>query len=583
MCRLAAATERIPFLNLGKFSPTFRRTVAYPALLFVGLLGGTRCWASPALAPDIRTVARSAQLAPGTNRNFGAFVSSPPSVNIHGDVAFRANFVNQGPEGIWAERGSQGLQPVAIPGQSAPGASGKTFDYMGESNPGANAAVSSLSFNNAGQIAFRGTFTGGGYFNNDGLWLAQPNGALDFIAKSGAAIAGSSKPVVQLQHDSISLNQSGDVSFRGRYTTSYTNDAGLFSYTGPGTTSFIGETFDPVPGESSHLFHEYAFDGGLIDAAGRTFFTASPGTSTGAYTGDEGIYMFDGQLRKLVRDGDPVAGMSGVNFDGIYSFGLAINSHGAFAFASGLSGSAVNRLNNIGVFRGTPGGGIEQVLREGVQAPGLASGVQFDSFYSPEINANGQLAFIALLRGPGISSINNESVWVERPGGDFHLVAQEGVQAPEAPAEVFFGDRSNQFQVFRDLVINANGQVAFHSLLKGAGLGNTAGNVNQDGLWATDRQGDLRSIVIAGQPFVTAEGDTRTHGLIIFAGDTGNDEGLATGFSDAGQVAFQGYFGNSAAIYVSSKVAVPEYPSAALALIGVCAVLALVKQRTGTA
>jgi hypothetical protein len=243
---------------------------------------------------------------------------------------------------------------------------------------------------------------------------------------------------------------------------------------------------------------------------------------------------------------------------------LAINSSGEFAFASSLRGSAVTTLSNVAIFRGTSEGTVEQVLREGTQATGLAEGVQFDSFYSPEVNAHGQLAFISQLRGPGISSVNNESVWVETPTGDFRMVAQEGSQAPDAPADVIFGDRFNQFQVFQDLVINANGQVAFHSLLKGAGLGNTSGNLNDNGIWATDLRGDLQSIVIAGQPFVTAEGSTRTHGLIIFAGDTGNDEGRATGFSDSGHVAFLGNYGSGEAVYVSSKVVIPEPTSVTL-------------------
>jgi hypothetical protein len=98
-------------------------------------------------------------------------------------------------------------------------------------------------------------------------------------------------------------------------------------------------------------------------------------------------------------------------------------------------------------------------------------------------------------------------------------------------------------------------------------------------VWATDAQGNLRSIVIAGQPFLTSEGSTQTHGTIIFAGGAGNDDGLASGFSDAGHVAFQGYFGNSPAIYVSSKVAIPEPSATALAALGLSVGLATGKRR----
>jgi hypothetical protein len=336
-----------------------------------------------------------------------------------------------------------------------------------------------------------------------------------------------------------------------------------------------------VPDEPSpRLFSTVAFDGALVDGAGRTFFKGFIGTSTGASTSDMGIYMFDGQtIETLARDLRPVPGRAGVNFDGIYPFDMAINSQGQFAFASSLSGPMVTSQNDVGLYRGNADGSIEELLREGDPAPGMPSGFQFAGFHSPEINQHGQLAFIGTIRGPGVTPITDEMVWVQTRSGEFRPVAREGDAAAEAPAEIFFGDRFDSFQVFTNLVINANGQVAFHSRLKGAGLGDTTGNQNADGVWATDVEGSLRSIAIAGRPFQTAEGDSRVHGSIIFAGDTGNDEGLLSGLSDAGHVAFQGYFRDNAAIYVSSKVAVPIPEPAASGLALLAWGLVLVRHR----
>ena len=518
---------------------------------------------------DIRMVAVEGQTAPGTSNAFGTFISSPPSVNVKGDVAFRANYVHQGPEGIWAERGSLGLQTVAVAGQTAPGTNFRTFDYFGESNPGVNAAASRVVFNKAGQIAFRATLGGStAYFNNDGAWLAQPSGEIEFIARSGARIAGSAKSVVQIQHNNIALNHQGDVSFRGRCTQQYSNDGALFTYRGPGTTAYVGATFDLAPNETGvRRFSEYAYDGALIDSQGRSYFVAFIGNAAGAYVGDRGIYRAEGTtLTRLARDDEPASSTSGVSFDGIYPFNLAINSRGDFAFASVISGPGVAANANVSLFRSVANGPVEEVLRRGAQAPGMAEGVQFDQFYSPEINKHGQLAFLAKVRGVGISSSNDEMVWIQSANGDFRPVAQEGVQAAEAPANVSFGDRSNQFDAFRELAINANGQVAFAARLRGAGLGNTSGNLNDTGLWATDMSGALRSIVIAGQPFQTSDGHTKSHGIMFFAGNTGNDDGLASGFSDSGHVAFHGYYGNAGAVYVSSKVVIPE-PATALMLV----------------
>ena len=321
----------------------------------------------------------------------------------------------------------------------------------------------------------------------------------------------------------------------------------------------------PIPDIPNRFLESPAFDGPLVDGAGRTFFKSGITGPSGGFTGDTGIFMHDGQsLHTLVADGQPVSALPGAVFDGIYPFDLAINSHGQYAFASSLSGTSVTSFDNVGLFQGQTDGTIDLVLREGDQAPGFATGVEFDALYSPEMNRDGRFAFLATIRGPGVHELNDETVWVQQADGQFALVAREGDAAPEAPQEVFFGDRFDRFQVFSDLVINARGQVAFRTRLKGSGLGNTSGNLNDNGVWATDGSGELRSIVMAGRPFDTLAGDARVHGLIIFAGDTGNDEGLATGFSDAGHVAFQGHFGNLSAIYVSSRVAIPEPSTLAL-------------------
>ena len=346
-------------------------------------------------------------------------------------------------------------------------------------------------------------------------------------------------------------------------------------YTGTDNTTLITEYLAPIPDMPNAFFRSPALDGPLVDASGNTFFKSGITDSSGTFTGNNGIFVHDGATAQtLVADGLAVADRPDVEFDGIYPFDLAINSRGQFAFASGLSGVSVTADNNLGLFRGHVDGSIDTILRRGDKAPGMPAEVQFDSFRSPEMNRDGQLAFLADIRGPGISRLNDETVWAQDTDGTFVLVAREGDAAPEAPAYVFFGDPSSQFQAFRELVINAQGQVAFHTRLSGSGLGHTSGNLNDDGVWATDTDGTLRSIVIAGQPFDTMNGDSRSHGTISFAGDTGNDEGLATGFSDAGHVSFHGYFGNAPAIYVSSKVvSIPEPGTACLLMIAAGIVL----------
>ena len=198
---------------------------------------------------------------PGTSTPFANFLTASPTVNIHGEAAFRATLTRQEAEGIWAERGTAGLQAVALRGQAAPGIANRSFE-----------SFQSERFNDSGQVAFTAILNSAPLiFNNDGLWVAQPDRSIDFIARSGGRVAGSSKNVVQIEPEYVALNSQGNISFRGRYTESFTHDAGVFSYTGPRTTALVVEAFDTVPNEPSpRLFSTVAFDGrSSTEPAGR--------------------------------------------------------------------------------------------------------------------------------------------------------------------------------------------------------------------------------------------------------------------------------------------------------------------------
>jgi hypothetical protein len=488
---------------------------------------------------NIRMVAAVGQSAPGTTNSFGTFIGSPPSVNIQGDVAFRAGLT--GGEGIWAERGAAGLQVVAVNNQNAPGVPGKKFQFFGPSNPSGNTAVGSLIFNNNGQILFRATFAGStSVFNNDGLWLADPVTGIEFIAKSGGTLPGSGRQVVQIESSNSALNDNADVAFRGRYTTSFTTEAGLWAYSGPATTHLVAQG-------TTSTFTTVAFDGAVLDGSGRTYFKADLGGSVTGVYGESA----PGTLQLIAKDGQTAPGISpSATFDGVYPFDMAVNSSGTVAFASSLS----NGKNAL--FTGSLSGPVTPKVVSGTLAPGAPSGAVFSSFYSPEINAQGRLAFKAEISGTGITSGNNQGIWLENAAGGFDLVAREGTTIPGGTGSVVFG--SEFPDVFPEIVLNALGQIAFKA-------STVSSSATGQGVWATGINGVLHQVVWSGQPFDTVANGTKSHSLFSFAGNTGNDEGLPSGFSDSGYVSFRGSSGASTeAIYVSSVVAVPEPSSAVL-------------------
>jgi hypothetical protein len=531
--------------------------------LLIGLsLPPAAALALPAPSPLVRRVAASGQPAPGTTRTFGTFISSPPSVNIHGDVAFRANFAHQGPEGIWAEHGAAGLQAVAINGQPAVGIPGRTFNYFGDSNAGQNAAESRVLFNNAGQIAFRATLDNpSGVFNNDGIWLAQPRGALQLIARSGTRLPGSTRSVMQFQQDNgMALNQMGRIAFTGRLSAT-TNDAGLWFYSVPGGVPFkIAETGDPVPGSTtSERYREVAFDGPVLGGggpggSGAPYFKASIGDPFGNFTGDTGV--FRGVINNTVvvaRDDQTVPGLPAPGvLTGVFPFDVAANSAGTAAFAASFNDT------QVGLFTAPVGGPIVPRALRGGPAPGVPTGIFWQDFHSPEINAGGRLAVHALVNGPGTNGQNNSGIWAEDAAGNLQLIAREGDPIPGGGGLVFGGSGD----VFSEVAINARGQVAFMANVTNPG----SSSVVARGIWATTVAGALTQIVRSGVDFETSGGLVR-HSFFRFAGDTGNDEGRASGFSDEGHVAFHGIGLSTEAMYVSSAVAVPEPAAWALALV----------------
>jgi hypothetical protein len=506
---------------------------------------------APYCQAAVRMVAKVGMTAPGSQNRFGTFITSPPSVNIHGDVAFRAAYQSQGPEGIWAEDGVNGLQVVAINGQVAPGIPGGVFEYFGPSNPGSNAAVGRVVFTNEGKVPFRATLAGGSYFNSDGIWLGSTRGSPEFIARSGAPIAGSSQPVVQLQNECISMNDEGGIVFRGRYTQSYQTLGGLFRYQPQTGVQFVAQSLDVVPGLPSNRFSTVAFDGAAIDTSGNVYFTGGVGNATGGYTGTYGIYGFRaGTLAPIAVDGDTAP--NDVMFDGIHSSAIAANSAGEVAFAD---------FNGLWV--ASPTTGLDLRVERNAAAPGTASGVHFKDLYSPQLNRQGKLAFFGILEGPGVTSSNDYGIWSEDEHGELRLVAREGAPIPgDSSGRVFWSNFSST--PFAELVINAQGQIAF--------LGEfDAVSASYEGIFATDLNQELTSIVRSDTALQTTNDGIHWAGSLRFAGNTGNDEGLPSGFSDHGHVAFYSY--SAQAIYVSDVVAVPEPSSFVLCVVLVAALL----------
>ena len=156
-----------------------------------------------------------------------------------------------------------------------------------------------------------------------------------------------------------------------------------------------------------------------------------------------------------------------------------LNSAGQTAFFSTIAGPGISTANDT-VMWSSGTGTFHAVAQEGEQAPGAPSGVVFQSFGFPVLSDTGEIAFPATLGGLGVSSANNQGIWLEK-NGQLQLVARMGNQAIGAPAGVNFGS-------FSDLRIASGGRVAFISTqLTGAGITTN----NDAGIWS-DRGSGLQ-------------------------------------------------------------------------------------------
>ncbi len=218
-------------------------------------------------------------------------------------------------------------------------------------------------------------------------------------------------------------------------------------------------------------------------------------------------------FEKVILEGDAAPGTdSGTLFGPLnglcFSPFPTIDDEGRVSFAAALEGPAITASNRTGIWSGSPGA-LALIARAGEQAPGVAPGGVFASFpfdfaLTPPTGGSGRLGFAAVLSGAGVSSSQDEGLWVNAPGGSA-LLAREGDAAP-GPAGIAFAS---------PIFVEANR--AGHALVTGSVSGSGVTTTNNEGLW-TDRSGALASLLREGDPAPGGDPDLRIGGAGEFIG-----------------------------------------------------------------
>ena len=481
------------------------------------------------------TRALTGDAAPGTGEGVMFSHFRDLVLNDAGQIAFKGTLSGKGVGtwkhtndiGIWSDR-SGSLKLIARSGGAAPGTGGAFRQFLG------------FSLNDAGQITISGTArvnrTNHRYKDVTGIWLER-SGSLKLVARVGDAAPGTSRQFISLGL-SLLLNDAGQLAFNGTIIDGRRRQIpGIWSE-GSGSLRLVARKGDAAPGTEavfrsfSSLFllngtDQLAFSGTIRGSDGRTI--------TGIWSEESGSLKL---VARGPRKGDAAPGM-----DGVFSISPVPVHNGAGQTA--FSGRVRGRGEGIWSDRS---GSLKLIVRSGDAAPGTTEGMVFsltDPATSVLINDAGQIAFSNEIRvkdSPGHVR-STLGIWSER-SGSLKLVALVGDAAPGTPEGVVFSG-------FRDLVLNAAGQIAFLGKLTIRGSPTYLADIA--GIWATDSNGQLMLIARDGDLF-----DVNDDPLI---------DDLRTirevklySFNDAGQLAFKLDFtgGAKSGIFVATISSSPK-------------------------
>jgi hypothetical protein len=513
-----------------------------------------------ARAAGLRTVALTGRQAPGAPggviyESFGAELAHNSfahgvALNDAGQTAFRANLSGGSVDSTNNQgvwsEGSGSLALVARTGSQAPG----TPSGVNFSTDPALELFSPV-LNDAGQIAFYGATTDGGL----GLW-SEGSGSLAPVARSGQPAPGTPAGVTfnfsnlyEILEPTI-LNDAGHTTFRsylsGAGVTS-ANEFGLWSE-GAGGLELRARLGSQAPDLTAGVNYGYMSRAGLNDAGQMIF--ASLLSGSGVNSGNDRSVLSDvsGSLAVVAREGSQAPGLpSGVTFNSHLTTG-AINNAGQIAFVAGLSNqTSMYKQDSIWLY---DSGSMTPLLVRGEHPPGTSAGVTYELFgFWPSLNEAGQVLTGVVLAGIGVDASNQLAVYLSDAAGNEKLILRSGDQAPGAPPGVVF---YAAFESFAEGMLNDRAQVAIGHNLAGAGVDDT----NDFGIWATDSAGALQLIAREGDQLEVAPGDFRTISGLNRTDHNANSNGWPSAFNNFGQLAFWASFADgSQGVFVSNAVA----------------------------
>jgi hypothetical protein len=192
---------------------------------------------------------------------------------------------------------------------------------------------------------------------------------------------------------------------------------------------------DAVPGTSpTAIFASLAIEPAINSSAAAAFWASISGSGIDP-TNNTGIWTTrSGSLSLLARAGDPAPGAGGAVFSS-FSRRISINAAGDIAVLAYITGDGVTPSTNSGIWLYPATGPGALLVRENDQAPSLPTGAAYAVLSDPVLNDAGTLAFLAHLRGTGVTQDNNQSLFVVPHSAAAASLARSGDTFTLSPAD----------------------------------------------------------------------------------------------------------------------------------------------------
>jgi len=516
-----------------------------------------------------------------------------PLLNNQGQTVFRGRVQNGtggatfgDDSGLWIAEAGQVPQLLIRENDQAPGApAGAVF---ADQSTGFERQFTGM--NEAGQVISAKsmkTGSGGVSFNNEtGLWISDDSASTALLAREGSVAAGTGGTSYYGQFASTKqMNDQGLVAYKSSlhpFPGQPVNGSGIWLGDTTSTPELLVSTNDLAPGVPGVNFESFSLP--TLNNAGDVAFWGYLDSASGiTLSNDAGIWGRRGgsSLELIFRESDQAPGLpTGATISFFSS--ILLNKNGHLAFRGGLGSipgggsSGVSSTNDGVIWSEGSGNGLELVAREDEVAPGVLDGAEFDTFFDPVINAQGQVAFSATLRGDNVNSTNNTGVWAQDSDGALQLLLRTGQtidvdNGPGVDARIltqlhFWSTTGNEDGARSGF--NDRGQLGFAAAFSDGSTGFFVSDLVADLLNADfDDDNDVDST-----DFVQWEGDFGLNG-----DSDANEDGDSDGYDF---LAWQQQFGNNLGAGSATVATVPEANAIALAMFS-SIILFSVRRRSG--